>query len=123
MVKLALCEMECIYLMLNAIKIPGAYNSYNSYDKNFQNQENFMNVILETEKLLGLWRMRNSSISDKITDFKTLAILKIVHLALVKAIPNSVILELDKIKKYFIWKNDNPNINQEPFVKIVKMLL
>ena len=115
--------MECIYLMLNAIKIPGAYNSYNSYDKNFQNQENFMNVILETEKLLGLWRMGNSSISDKITDFETLAILKIVHLALVKAIPNSVILELDKIKKYFIWKNDNPNINQEPFVKIVKMLL
>ena len=67
--------------------------------------------------------MRNLSISSKTTVFKTFAISKIVHLALAKVIPDSVILELDKIKKYFIWKNDNPNINQEPFVKIVKMLL
>ena len=114
MVKLALCGIECIYLMFNAIKIPGAYNSYNSYDKNFQNQENFMNVILKTEKLLGLWRMGNSSISDKITDFKTLAILKIVHLALVKAIPNSIILELDKIKKFFIWKMTILKLSRNP---------
>ena len=48
---------------------------------------------------------------------KTLAILKIVHLALVKVIPNSVILELDKIKKHFIWKNGNPKIKQDTLCK------
>ena len=49
--------------------------------------------------------------------FKTLAILKIVHLALVKVIPNSVTLELDKIKKHFIWKNGNPKIKQDTLCK------
>ena len=48
-VKLALCGMECIDLMLSAIKILGVYYSY---DKNFGNQENFINLVLKTEKLL-----------------------------------------------------------------------
>ena len=37
-VKLALCGMECIDLMFNAIKILGV--NY-SYDNNFENQEHF----------------------------------------------------------------------------------
>ena len=43
--------------------------------------------------------------------------------SLVKVIPSSVILELDKIKKHFIWKNSNPKIKQESFVKIMKMVV
>ena len=78
--------------MFNIIKILGVYYSY---DKNFENQENFINLVLKIEKLLRLWRMR-------ITVFKTLPISKIVHLALVTVIPNSVILELHKIKKRFV---------------------
>ena len=54
--------------------------------------------------------MGNLFIAGKITVFKTVAISKIVHLALVKVIPISNILDLDKIKKHFIWKNGNPKI-------------
>ena len=61
--------------------------------------------------------MRNLSIAGKITVFKTLTISKIVHLALVKVIPISTILELDKIKKHFIWKSGNPDIKQEAHYK------
>ena len=57
--------------------------------------------------------MRNLSIAGKITVFKTLAISKIVHLALVKVILNLVIPELDKMKKHFVWKNGNPKIKQD----------
>ena len=89
--------MECIDLMFNAIKILGVYYSY---DKIFKNQENFINLVLKIEKLLRFWRMENSSIAGKTAVFKILAISKIVHLALVKVIPNSVILELDKIEKW-----------------------
>ena len=64
--------------------------------------------ILKTKKTSRLWRMRNLSIAGKITAFTTLAISKIVHLALVKAIPILTILELNKIKKHFIWRNGNP---------------
>ena len=113
-VKLALCGTECIDLMFNAIKILGVYYSY---DENFENQGNFINLVLKIEKLLRLLRMRNLSIAGKITIFKTLAISKIVHLALVKVIPNSVILELDNINKHFIWKNGNPKIKQDTLCK------
>ena len=108
-------------MLFNAIKILAVYYSY---EKNFENQENFIiNLVLKIEKLLKLWRMQNLSIVGKITLFKTLAISKKIHLALVKGIPNSVILELDKIKKHFIWKNGNPKIKQEPFAKIMKMVV
>ena len=109
-IKFALCGMECIDLIFNAIKILGVYYSF---DKNLENQENFINLILKIEKLLRFWRMRNLSITGKITVFKTLTISKIVHLALVKVILNSVIPELDKMKKHFVWKNGNPKIKQD----------
>ena len=102
-------------MLFNAIKILAVYYSY---EKNFENQENFIiNLVLKIEKLLKLWRMQNLSIVGKITLFKTLAISKKIHLALVKGIPNSVILELDKIKKHFIWKNGNPKIRQDTLCK------
>ena len=82
-----------------------------------KNQENFVNLVLKIEKLLRLWRVRNLSIAGKVTVFRTLAISKIVYLALVKVIPDSVILELDKIKKHFTWKNGNPKIKQDTFYK------
>ena len=42
---------------------------------------------------------------------------KIVHFTSVKVIPISVILELDKIKKQFVWKNGNPKIKRGIFCK------
>ena len=62
-------------------------------------QENFKKHIIKIEKNLRIWSMIDLSIAGKITVFKTLAISKIVHLALVKTIPNSIIQELGKIKK------------------------
>ena len=91
-VKLALCGMECIDLVFNTIKI---LEGYYSYDKN---SENF-------------------SVAGKIAGFKTLAISKIVHFALVKLIRISTVLELYKIKKHFIWKNDNPKTKQDTLCK------
>ena len=47
---------------------------------------------------------------------KTLTISKIVHLALVKVIAKTIILQ-HKIKNYFIWKNGNPKIKQATLCK------
>ena len=57
--------------------------------------------------------MRDLSTAGKITVFQTLAISKIVHLALVKTIPNSIIQELNKVQKEFIWKTSNPKIKHD----------
>ena len=59
-VKLALCGMEYIDLMFNAIRILGVYYSY---DKDFENQENLINLVLR------FWRMKNVSIAGKIAVF------------------------------------------------------
>ena len=82
-VQVALCGMRCIDLVSNTVKILGLYYSYN---EKLEIQENFKWHMINIEKILQIWRMRDLSIAGKITIFKTLAISKIVHFALVKTI-------------------------------------
>ena len=105
-VQVALCGMRCIDLVSNIVKILGIYYSYN---EKLEIQENFKRHIINIEKILRIWRMGDISIAGKITVFKTLAISKIVHLALVKTIPNSIIQELDKTR--------NPKIKHDTLCK------
>ena len=86
--QVALCGMRCIDLVSNIVKIVGIYYTYN--DK-LEIQETFKRDITKTEKILRIWRIRD------LTVFKTLAISKIVHLALTETIPNSFIQELGKL--------------------------
>ena len=60
--------------------------------------------------MLKLWRARNLSLEGKITVFKSLAISKITRLALVKKIPPSIIRQLNKTQKNFIWNGLNLKI-------------
>ena len=62
------------------------------------------------ETVLKVWRMRNLTLQGKITIFKTLAISKIVDLALVLPVRSSVIKELNKIQQNFIWSVKNSKI-------------
>ena len=66
--------------------------------------------------------MRALYITGEITVFKTLAMSKIVHLALLKVIPNSVSLELDKIKSILFGKMAILKLNRTTFVKIIEMV-
>ena len=50
------------------------------------------------------------NLEGKITVFKSLALSKIIHLALVETIPNTTVEELNKIQKNFIWNNSKPKI-------------
>ena len=67
--------------------------------------------------------MRALYITGEFTVFKTLALSKIVHLALVKVIPNSVSLELDKIKSILFGKITILKLNRTTFVKIIEMVV
>ena len=59
--------------------------------------------------------MRDLSIAGKLTVFKTLVILKTVHLALVKTIPNLIIQELNKTQKEFTLKTCSPKIKHDRY--------
>ena len=57
--------------------------------------------------------MRQLTVEGRIVIFKTLAISKIVYLALLTNTPNIIIDELKKIEKKFIGNNSTLKIKQE----------
>ena len=101
-VNVALCGMECANLEKDAIKILGIHYSYNQA---LEKDQNFTDQIIKIENVLKLWRSRSLNLEGKIAVFKSLALSKIIHLALVKTIPNIIVEELNKIQKNFIWNN------------------
>ena len=107
---MAVCSMQSVDLTRDAIKILGVYFSYNI---NLMNQENYCQAITNIHGILKLWRMRNLSIEGKIVVFKTLAISKLVYLALLTVIPDHITDEVTKIQKSFIWHDSSPKIEHE----------
>ena len=63
--------------------------------------------------------MRNLTLEGRIV-FKTLAISKIVLLALLTKIPHQVVKELEKIQKSFLWENSAPKMKHETTCKDYK---
>ena len=106
-VSMELCGMECIDLTKNLVKILGIHFSYN---KKIEDEENFIKLIKKIENILKIWRIRNLIVQGKITIFKTLAISKVIHLVLVRNVPQAIIDQLNKIQKDFIWNQKDPKI-------------
>ena len=103
-VKMALCGMD---LTDDVIKILGIYFSYN---KKIEQEKNFLNHIVKIQNILKLWKLRNLTIEGRIVVFKSLAISKLIDLALVTEIPTTTINFLTKIQMEFIWKGKIPKI-------------
>ena len=106
-VKMTLCGMDCIDLTEDAIKILGIYFSYN---KKLEQEKNFLNHIAKIQNILKLWKLRNLTIEGRTVVFKSLAISKLIHLALVTEILTTTINLLTKIQMKFIWKGKNSKI-------------
>ena len=64
--------------------------------------------------------MRNLTLEGRIVVFKTLAISKIVFLALLTKIPYQVVKELERIQKSFLWKDSILKIKHETICKDYK---
>ena len=101
--------MQSIDLTRDAIKILGIYFSYNiNLIKKIT-----VKLLESIHGILKLWRMINLSIEGKIVVFKTLALSKLVYLALLTAIPNHVTDEAAEIQKSVIWHDSSPKITHE----------
>ena len=61
--------------------------------------------------------MRHLSLEGKITIFKSLAISKIVYLALLTIIPKNVTFELKEIQNKFLWSNKKSKIKHSTLCK------
>ena len=67
----------------NVIKILGICFSYN---KKLEQEKNILNHTVKIQNILKLWKLRNLIIEGRITVFKSVAISKLIHLALVTEI-------------------------------------
>ena len=87
----AACSLKSINLTTNTIKILGVHFSYNS---TLKVQNNFLDTVKSIQQVLRFWNRRILLLEGRIIIFKTLAISKIVYLAFLTVIPNSLIEEL-----------------------------
>ena len=62
---------------------------------------NFTKTIKNLCNVIKQWHMRKLILEGKITIFKSLAISKIVHLAIIIKVPKIVIAKLTQIKETF----------------------
>ena len=86
---MALCGRDCIDLMEDVIKVLGIYFSYN---KKLEQGKNFLNPIVKIQNILKLWKLRNLTIEGRTVVFRSLAILKLIHLALVTEILQQLLI-------------------------------
>ena len=98
----ALCGLKSVNLKKESITILGEHLSYN---KKLQNELSFCITIKNIYNVIKLWRTRHLSLERKITIFKSLAISKIVHLALLTIVLKNIIFELKEIQNKFLRSN------------------
>ena len=109
-VEMAVCRMQSVDLTRDAIKM---LRICFSFDINPMNQKNYCKAISRIHGILKLLRMRNLSIECKIVVFKTLAISRLICLALLTVIPNHITDKVVKIQRTFIWLDLSPKIKHE----------
>ena len=101
--------MCCIDVNNNTLQILGTPFSYN---KNLKEKKNYKTII-DIQRVLKIWKMRNLTLEGKIFIFKTIAISKIACQLFVTTVPKHVVNKLEKIQKTFLWNNSTPNIKHE----------
>ena len=87
-VKVAVCGI-CADLVLDTIKILGTQFSYN---EKLKEERNLCLIIVNIQRVLKLWKLRNLTLEGKILTFKTLALSKIIFQVFVTPIPVYVLL-------------------------------
>ena len=100
--KVALCGLKSLDLTKESIKILGVHIFCN---KKLQNDMNFCTAVKNICNVIKLWCIRHVSLKTKITTFKSLAISKIVDLALITIVPKNIIDKLNEIQNKFLWSN------------------
>ena len=86
--KVVLCGLKSLDLTKESIKILVVHISYN---KKLYDDINFCMTVKNICNVIKLWRMRHLFLESKITIFKSLALSKIVYLALLTIVPKSII--------------------------------
>ena len=93
-VQMILCDMKCVNLNNETVKILGVHLSHN---KNFEQDKNFCEHIVKTENDLKLWRMTQLTLRGRIMVFKSLIASEVIIFYLLL---NYIIIHLIFYRKY-----------------------
>ena len=102
--------LNSLDLTKESIKILRVHISYN---KKLQDDINVCMTVKNICNVIKLWHMRHLSLEGKTTIFRSLALSKIVYLALLTIVPKSIIEELNEIQKKFLWSNKKCEIKHD----------
>ena len=95
------------------MKILECHFSYNKTLQQENNIEKYPKQISQLENVLKVWRIRYLTLKWKINGFRSLAISKVIHLALVIHISTDIINLLNTIQKNFLRKGKYARIKHE----------
>ena len=73
----------------------------------------FLDHTTKLQKVINIWKMRDLPLLGEMTIFKTLALSKIILLALVTNVPTAAIELLNKIQKEFLWGKNKSKIKHD----------
>ena len=106
----AVCGLQNIDLTNDAIKVLVMDFSYN---KKIQTERNYLTTAKKIKRALNVWITRALTLEGRILIFKALGISKIVYLSLITTVLNSILEEIKKIQKTFLWYSSKPKINHK----------
>ena len=83
---------------------------------------NFEPKLIKMKQLLSSWKCRKLSIKGKITVINTLAISKLIYLASIIKVPNTVFEEVKKMVIDFLWEGKVAKIAYSTLIQGVEKL-
>ena len=86
-VQVAVCDMRCIDLNVDTLKILGTHFSNN---EKLKKEKNLYKIVTDMQRVLKIWKMRRLTLEGKIVIFKTIAISKIVFQAFIATVPKHI---------------------------------
>ena len=108
-----LLNCKWISLCTGSIKVLGNYISYN---RNLANKLNFSNLIPSINNIINLWKQRNLTIAGKIQVFRFLVFSTLTFVSSMNSVPGSLMDDLQKIGKDFIWGGREPKIKHSSLI-------
>ena len=95
---MAVCDVRCIDLNIDMLKILDIRFSYN---EKLKDEKNFYKIVTDVQRVVKIWKMRSLKVEGKIVILKKIAISKIVFQAFITTVPKHTVNALKKYKKLF----------------------
>ena len=108
-----LIDCNWINLINDKLQLLGLYHSY---DQRLANEYNFINTVKSIKDSLNVSNTKGLTLPDKITQFKSKGLSKILYISTMNKIAQEYVDELNAIQNDFIWNNKKEIIKHNTLI-------